>query len=159
MHLSASLESLSPRRSGELNTADLSPETKALPHPMHTLSPSESSTLTYASTVNLVEKPTAEKPIFWAKLGCGRRKATRGPGVVESQTPADGGNQKLELFKGWRLVFLGSCSSLVLYQVEPLADSVSGLNILILLIPATVSDFPMTYEHCSAFLIPASSGS
>lgn len=91
--------------------------------PTHTLTPSQSSTVTCSSTANLVEKQGrkgASRPTTgWS---CFRRKRkTKDAESNEGELPMHAGEKEQEpLFMGWKLIFLGS-----------------WLNVLILLIPAT----------------------
>ncbi|GJE88646.1 sodium/calcium exchanger protein-domain-containing protein [Phanerochaete sordida] len=91
--------------------------------PTHTLTPSQSSTVTCSSTVNLVEKPgrkgTSRPTTGWSCLR--RKRKTKDAESNGGGLPMGGDEKEPEpLFMGWRLIFLGS-----------------WLNVLILLIPAT----------------------
>lgn len=124
MNSSSTVEALAP---GGHDFNDVHPMQSPDTHlrPTHTLSPSESSTITCNSTVNLVEKPgrkdsSREKSSVW----CSRRKqktqdAETSPGELpmHGKEPA----RRESMWMGWRLIFLGSCALCIFsYGIPPL---------------------------------------
>lgn len=115
-------------------------------HPMHPLrSPSQSSSVSYTSTANLVPHDSSRraKSSFAERLFvCGKRKRklydtekNSTLGASQSGPPT----KHFKLLQGWRVIFLGSCQSRFYILLFYSSDCLVGLNILILLIPAAVS--------------------
>ena len=109
MYSSATAEALKHHRA-EHGNGQVYPMSDTSLRPTHTLSPSQSSTVTYTSTVNLVEKPDrADSPASAASsLCCGRRPKNKASDTglpLHGKKPA----RKLDLFMGWKLIFFGSC--------------------------------------------------
>lgn len=76
--------------------------------PTHTLTPSESSTVTCNSTANLVRK-SKKSSEGWA---CWRRKRkTEDTKTMEEGLPTHGKEpaQHTSIWMGWKLIFFGSC--------------------------------------------------
>lgn len=116
--------------------------------PTHTLTPSQSSTITCTSTAGLVQKP-GRKNSSGKGFSCWRRKpkSKGGKGAEEGlPTHGKGAAQRTNIWMGWKLLFFGSCecpcTSCFRYGLGVLttASASQGLNVLILLIPATVSE-------------------
>lgn len=111
--------------------------------PTHTLTASQSSTVTCTSTANLVEKREYASSQGTSGFSCCRRKrkdkdAETNKGILpmHGKEPEHGTN----VLMGWKLIFFGSCEcqSRCHFQMLSWLLLLLGLNILILLIPATV---------------------
>lgn len=109
MHSSSTVEALAPSVH-ENGTAQSFAMKDSNLRPTHTLTPSQSSTVTCTSTVNLVEKPNSSRsatgfPCFRRKQKHRRADPDDAGLPIHCKEPARARN----FFMGWKLIFFGSC--------------------------------------------------
>lgn len=97
------------------------------PHSMHTLrSPSQGSSISYTSTANLVpHAQRSRKKLSWPSWSCCRRKHKIGDSEKNGGSPQShrANERNFTLLQGWKVIFLGSCTSNAHFVFELMLSS------------------------------------